>query len=49
MLTLTAAEISDALLKPVKIKATLIDALIDLENANVISSSVSANVSQCNV
>jgi len=43
MLTLTAAEISDALLKPVKL-ATVINGLIDLENANVISSSVSANV-----
>ena len=43
MLTLTAAEISDALLKPIKL-ATVINGLIDLENANVISSSVSANV-----
>jgi len=43
MLTVSAAEISDALLKPIKL-ATVINGLIDLENANVISSSVSANV-----
>ena len=43
MLTVSAAEISDALLKPIEI-ATVIKGLIDLENANVISSSVSANV-----
>ena len=43
MLTLTAAEISDALLKPIKIKP-LIDALVDLQTANVISNTVGANV-----
>lgn len=43
MLTLTAAEISDALLKPIKIKP-LIDALVSLQTANVISNTVGANV-----
>ena len=43
MLTVTPAEIQDALMKPVQL-TTVINGLIALETANVISSSVSANV-----